>query len=282
MLNPGRTGDQPEVAARARVWQWKGDQMANLDVQSSAGAVQSGAGMTQWQRVGNIFVAPSKTFEDIKRGNRSWWLPFLISVIFTYVLFAGITMKIGWQQVAQNNMAMSPRQAERLEQLSPDQHARSMKLIGVFTEVVTAASPVFILVGACIISLILWGTINFGFGGKSTFPEIFAVNMYAFLPRIVLPMMATAAIFAGLAPESFNMSNMAATNAAYFLSVQDTNKALYALLSQIDIISIWVAVLLSIGIAKVAGKKSSAGFISVFGWWCLWILIRVLIAFVAS
>ena len=28
-------------------------------------------GLTQWQRVANTFTAPSKTFEDIKRGNRS-------------------------------------------------------------------------------------------------------------------------------------------------------------------------------------------------------------------
>lgn len=255
--------------------------MGNLGIQPDAGPVKA-AGLTQWQRTGNIFVAPSKTFGDIARGNCSWWLPYIILLVFTYILFAGITMKVGWQQVARNNMAMNPRQAQRLDQLTLEQRDHVVTIFGSVLEISLAASPVLILIGACLVSLLLWGTANFGFGGKATFPQIFAANMYAMLPRAIVPLMATIAIFAGLAPESFNMSNMAATNAAYFLSAQDTNRTLYALLSQIDIISIWVAVLLSIGIARVAGKNRSAGYISVFGWWALWVLVRVAFAFAAG
>lgn len=256
--------------------------MSNLDVQSGAGPAATQAGLTQWQRVGNVFSSPAKTFEDIKRGRTSWWLPFLISVVFSYVIFAGITMKIGWTQVAANNVAMNPKQAEKLEPLNAEQHARALKVAGVITEVITAASPVLILIIASLVSLLLWGTINFGFGGRATFGQIFAVNMYAVLPRIAVPILATTAIFAGLAPESFNLNNMAATNVAYFLPVQDTNKVVYALLSQVDIVGIWVAILLSVGIAKVAGKKSSAGFITVFGWWAVWTLILVGITYATS
>lgn len=256
--------------------------MSNLDVQMGAGPAQTSAGLTQWQRVGDTFVAPSKTFEDIKRGNRSWWLPFLISVLLTYVLFAAITMKVGWQQVATNNMAMNPKQAQRLENLTPEQRARGMKIAGIVTEVITAASPVAILIIASIVTLLLWGTINFVFGGKATFQQIFAVNMYAMLPKVLVPILASAAIFAGLAPESFNINNMAATNVAYFLSIQDTNRVLYTILSQIDIVAIWAAILLSIGIAKVAGKGRGAGFATVFGWWALWTFVVSLIAFATS
>lgn len=256
--------------------------MSNLDVQMGAGAAQTGAALTQWQRVGDAFVAPSKTFEDIKRGNRSWWLPFLISVVLSYVLFAAITMKIGWTQVATNNMAMNPKQAQRMENLTPEQRAQGMRIAGIITEVIMAASPVTILIIASLVSLILWGTINFVFGGKATFAQIFAVNMYAALPRIALPLLATAAIYAGLAPDSFNINNMAATNVAYFLSFQDTNRVLYTVLSQVDIVGLWVAILLSIGIAKVAGKNRSAGFITVFGWWAVVTFVIALFAFATS
>lgn len=256
--------------------------MSNLGFQPGAGPVQAGARLTQWQRAGNVFVAPSKTFDDIKRGNCSWWLPYLILLFFTYVLFAAVTMKVGWQQVAQNNIAMSPKQAQRMDQLNPTQRATAMKIAGTVTEIFLAASPVLILIGASLVSLLLWGTINFVFGGKSRYQEIFAANMYAMLPRAIVPLIATIAIFAGLAPEAFNISNMAGTNVAYFLSVQDTNKALYALLSQIDVLNIWAAVLLSIGIAKVAGKNRGAGYITVFGWWALWVLVRVALGFAAG
>ena len=71
--------------------------MSDLEVQSAAGAVP---GLSQWQRVTCTFSAPSKTFEDIQRGNRSWWLPFLIMILAGYVLFAAITLKVGWATVA--------------------------------------------------------------------------------------------------------------------------------------------------------------------------------------
>lgn len=241
-------------------------------------AAEAAPGLTQWERVSDTFFSPSKTFADIKRGNRSWWLPFVITVAFSYLLFAGVAMKVGWQQVAQNNLAMNAKQSERMSSLPPDQKDRAMKMIAVITEISVAASPVLILIFASLVSLILWGTINFGFGGKSTYGEVFAVNMYATLPLIFRPILGTAALFAGMAPESFNIQNAAATNPAYFLAYQDTNHALYTLLSQVDFLAIWVAILLSLGIARVAGKNKSAGFITVFGWWALVVIIRVGIA----
>jgi len=43
--------------------------MSDLELQSAA---EAAPGLSQWQRVSNTFSAPSKTFEDIKRGNKSW------------------------------------------------------------------------------------------------------------------------------------------------------------------------------------------------------------------
>ena len=72
--------------------------------------VQSGAaatGLSQWQRVANIFTAPSKTFEDIKRGNRSWWMPFVIMAIVGYI-FLLLSIKIGMQKVVENQIQLDP------------------------------------------------------------------------------------------------------------------------------------------------------------------------------
>jgi hypothetical protein len=61
--------------------------------------VVGGSGLSQWQRVADTFVAPQKTFDDIKRGNKSWWLPLIIGALFTYILFGAVVQKIGIQQV---------------------------------------------------------------------------------------------------------------------------------------------------------------------------------------
>jgi hypothetical protein len=124
----------------------------------------------------------------------------------------------------------------------------------------------------------LWATINFVFGGKATYSNLFVVWLYAGLPAIIKSLLGTVTIFAGTAPESFNIKNFSPTNAAAFLNPMDTNKALYALLSSLDVVTIWTLVLLAIGTATVAGVKRSSGYIAVFGWWAIFVVIGVGIA----
>jgi hypothetical protein len=52
----------------------------------------------------------------------------------------------------------------------------------------------------------------------------------------------------------------------------------YALASSLDIVSIWCMVLMSIGLAIVSGVKRSSGYIAVFGWWAIIVLVGVGIA----
>ena len=86
----------------------------------------------------------------------------------------------------------------------------------------------------------------------------------------------------GMAPDAFFLSNYAGTNIAYYLSFEDTNKALYNFLMQFDIANIWGAILLSIGIATVAGKKRGAGYATVCGWWAIWTAFRVIAGLLAG
>jgi hypothetical protein len=232
-------------------------------------------GLTQMQRVANTFSAPSKTFQDIKRGNRSWWMPYLIMIVISYIFFAAITTKIGWNQVAQNTIHMNQKQEEKLAQAPPAQREMTMKFTQYGMEGGFAASPILVLAGVAIFSLVLWGTINFVFGGKATFGSVFAVWMYASLPGIIKTLLGTIVIYAGMAPESFNMANFAPTSIGAFLNVQETNAAVYKLASALDFTTIWSMALLGIGIAIVAGVKRSSGYVAVFGWWAIITLVGV-------
>ncbi|HET7104879.1 MAG TPA: Yip1 family protein [Terracidiphilus sp.] len=239
-------------------------------------STQTAPGLSQWQRLSYAFTAPSRTFDDIRRGNKSWWLPFLVAILFIYIFFAVVSIKVGWPQVAENNIRASQKQAERMNEMPADQRARAMKIAAVITESIAFASPVLAIGGALLVSLLLWGTINFGFGGKATYKQVFAVYFYATLPALIKPLLGTLALLVGMAPEAFYLNNYAGTNIAYYLSFEDTNRALYALLTQFDFVNVWLAVLLSIGIATVAGKKRSAGYATVFGWWFIWTAITVI------
>lgn len=253
--------------------------MNELGVQPVAEATP---GLSQWQRVSNTFNAPSKTFEDIKCGNLSWWLPFLIMILIGYLLFAVVAARIGIAQVNENQVRLNPKQEERMAQATPEQREAGMKIAQAITKGIFIANPLLVLAGVAVLSLGLWGTINFVFGGKASYGSIYSVWMYASLPTLIKTLLGIVVIFAGATPESFNIKNFAPTNPGAFMNPMDTNKALYALASSLDVVTIWTLVLLSIGVATVAGVKRTSGYIAVFGWWAIFVLIGVGVAAVSS
>ncbi len=250
----------------------KGEFMSDMEVQPAA---EPTVGLSQWQRVADTFAAPSKTFEDIKRGNKSWWMPLLIMAVVGYILFAVIYSMIGMQQVVDNQIRLDPKATERMAQATPEQREMGAKISLYITEGVFIASPVMLMLVAAVVSVVLMGTINFVFGGKATFGSVFAVWFYAMLPSIFKSLLGVVVILAGMAPESFNIKNFAPTNLGAFLDPVETNKALYALATSMDAITIWTLVLMSMGIATVAGVKRGSGYIAVFGWWAVIVLLGV-------
>jgi hypothetical protein len=242
---------------------------AIMNDQAVQPATDVAPGLTQTQRVINTFTAPSKTFADIKAGHKSWWLPFVIMSIVGYILFAAVYTKIGMKTVSDNQVRMDPKAEERMSQMPADQRATAEKISAAITEGVFIGSPALVLLVVALGSLVLWGTINFGFGGKATYGGVFAVWMFASLPSVIKTLLGVIVIYAGTAPESFNIKNFAPTNIGAFLSPMDTNKALYSLASSIDLITIWSLVLTAIGVAIVTGVKRSSGYIAVFGWWAI-------------
>jgi hypothetical protein len=247
--------------------------MSDPEIQSVATAESTG--LSQIERVTNVFTAPSKTFEDIKRGNKSWWMPFLIVSIVGYILFAAIYTKVGMQQVVDNQIRMDPKAEERMAKIPADQQAVANKISLGITQGIFIATPAIVLLVGAVISLVMWPTINFVFAGKATYGSVFAVWVFSTLPSIVKTLLGTAVIFAGVAPESFNIKNFAPTNLGAFMNPMEANKALYTLATSLDLVSIWSMVVFGIGLAIVAGVKRNSGYIAVFGWWIITVLVSV-------
>ena len=232
-------------------------------------------GLSQWQRVANTFTAPSKTFEDIKRGNRSWWLPLILISVVSYLFFAVVATQIGMKQVAENQMQLNPQQEERMAQMTPAQREMGARISLYITEGIFTGAPLLTLAILALGSLGLMGTINFGFGGRAKFGSIFCVWFYATLPSIIKTLLGIVVIYAGVAPESFNIKNFAPTNIGAFLNPAETNAVLYSFATSLDFIQIWSMILLAIGTATVAGVKRGSGYIAVFGWWVIFLLFGV-------
>lgn len=232
-------------------------------------ATEATTGLSQWERVSDTFTAPSKTFGDIKNGHRSWWLPFVIVLLAGGFLFTAITKQVTWKTVYDNQQRAMPEYAKRMmENMPPEQRAAQEARGPITQEITWALSPLGLLLMNLVAALVLWPTINFGFGGKAAFGSVLAVTMYATL--VLWPirlLLGGIALFAGATPEAFNISNVAGTNLGYYMAQQ--SGPLFTLAVALDPLVIWNLILTGMGLAIVAGVKRGSGYIAVFGWWVL-------------
>jgi hypothetical protein len=240
----------------------------------------SGAPLSQVERVVDTFIAPSKTFTDILR-SQSWWLPFLLGILVGYGYLFTLQKQVGWETVASNAIKQDPKATERLANASPEQVAQAQTFTIAAIKYTFYATPVLVLFIAAVAALVLWGTINFVFGGQATFGRVFAVWLYGTLPLLIVSILTIITLFAGLDKEAFNINNPVGTNPGFYLGT-DTPQWLLKLATSIDVIWLWALFLVGIGLAIVAKVKKSSGLIAVFGWWALILVIKVAYAAVTG
>ena len=230
------------------------------------------AGLSEVERVVNTFVAPSKTFTDILR-SASWWLPFLILLVVTFADAWVIERQVGFTRVSENQIHLSPKQEEQFNQLPEDQKAARLALSAKITRYTTYGSFVFVLIFVAIASLLYWASFNFGFGARTTFKQMFAIHMYAGLPRLLVGLLTMVTLWFGSNQESFDIRNPVGTNLGYYFP--DAAPWLKVFLSFFDIIGLWTLVLLILGtsiVAKVSKGKAAA---VIVGWWLVGMIVLV-------
>jgi hypothetical protein len=228
------------------------------------------AAMSQGARIVNTFIAPSKTFTDLRR-SASWWAPFLLTVIVSTLFVYTVSQKIGFRKVAENQLQMSPKQAAQLDNLAPEVREQQMEKRAVATKFISYIVPVFILLIWLIIAAVLFGTFKFAAGADVSFKVAFAIVVFAGLPNLLKSVLAMLSVVAGMSPESFSFQNPLATNPGYFMNPAG-NVFLYSVASGIDVFMIWTLVLTAIGFTCVSKVKSGTAYAIVFGWWAVFTL----------
>lgn len=242
-----------------------------MDAATAPTQVNQGPLLSQPSRIVNTFIDPVKTFTDINRGS-AWLLAFLLSVIISYGFVAAVATKVGFAQANENEMKLSPKQMERIEQLPPADRDRAMQMGTNITKWISYLYPIAAFVGIVLTAAILMLVFNFGMGGSVTFGKAIAVVVYAQLVLAVKGLLVAISLFAGKDPENFTFSNPLASNLGYFIDL-NAHPALYRFGSSMDVFMIWYVVLLGIGFACVSGKvKRSTGVMAVTGLWLLWVL----------
>jgi len=225
------------------------------------------APLSQAARIINTFIAPSKTFTDLRR-SAAWWAPFLLMTIVSVIFVYTAGQKIGFRKIMENQMQTQPKAQARLEALPADQRERQMEGGAKFTQVFSYCFPILTLIIWLIIATALFATFKVAAGADVSFGVSLAIVIYAALPLMLKTILAIISVLAGLNPDSFSFQNPAATNPGYFMNPADGVFA-YGLATALDIFMIWTLVLTAIGFTCVSKVKKGTSFAIVFGWWAL-------------
>ena len=236
-----------------------------------AAAPQTAApALSDTQRILNTFIAPSKTFSDLRRNSR-WWVPWIVLAIASVVFMVVIEQKVGFDQIAHTMTANSSRAAQ-MEQLPPDQRAQRYESMAKFTRILAYASPLTTLLVYLIIAAVLMGTFRFGAGADVGYKTSLAIVIYGSLPFVISALLGILSLSAGANPGSFNLNNPVASNPAYFMDMAG-NKFFYTLASALDVFTIWSIVLMAIGFARNSKLRAGTCFTVIASWYLLWKLL---------
>lgn len=241
-------------------------------------------GLSEPARLINTFVAPRKTFEDVRR-KPAWFAPWLISAVVSLIFAAVAVQKLDLAQLVRQGIEHSSMAQRRMEQLTPEQRERGIALQTTITKVTFFLSPVFLLVLGIVVGAILMGVFNFGFGADVSFRHALAITFYSLLPGVISAVLLIIAILVSSDPNSidFASGNPIATSPAFFMD-WNGNKFLYSLASRLDVIQIWEIVLLGLGFAVVSssGRRKLAPSTAIATIFAIYFAIALVRAGIAS
>ncbi len=236
------------------------------------------AAISPFGRIFGMFFAPKATFEDIVR-TPSWILPVILTLVFGLVTAVALNQRINWRQFMTQQIERNPRSAQMTPEQKEQQIEVGAKYAPYTSYIFGVLAPVIVVL---VVALFMLGAYNLLGGANVNFKTSLAIVSHAYVPNFLFTLLFLVVLFIK-PPGDMDMNNPLATNVASFLP-DSIPKWLEALCKNIDIFSIWILILISIGFAaanpkKLKGAKSLTIAASMLA---LYVLLRVGIAFIFS
>jgi hypothetical protein len=235
--------------------------------------------MSEAATLGNIFIEPGNTFEDLRRKPR-----FLLAglvIIFAITAFNTIFIqKVGFERLVRERLESNERvqqmPADQKEKLIEQQSGSIAKGFGY------GAVPIVFVIIFLLGGLIYWLGANL-MGGTAKFSQGLAVWIYSSLPPTVIFVIANLIVLMLKSVDEIDLARaqngLVQANPSMFIDAK-AMPALAAALSAFDLFAIWGWVLAAIGLQKIAKISSGSawGIVLILG--LIGVAVKVVIALV--
>jgi Yip1 domain len=213
--------------------------------------------MSELATLGNIFIEPGRTFEDLRRKPRFVWA-LLITILLTTVYAFSFYYKVGdegFKRFAVEQIDKSPQAAN----MNAEQKDNAIKLQLTIMNGVRYALPIFIIIGVAIGGLIYW-LAGKAFGGSGNYLHGVSTWVYSSFPPTIIAIVANMIILAFKSVDEIDIATsqrgLIQANPGMFLDGKSM-PVLATLISVLDLFAIWGWILASIGLQKT--NKISSG-----------------------
>lgn len=215
--------------------------------------------MSEVATLGNIFIEPGNTFEDLKRKPR-FIIAGLILCILSGVFMIAFQAKIGedrYKTFFAEQIEKNPQAAA----LSPEQKQTQIDISYTVTKVVSYALPVIIIIIFLIGGFLYWIGVK-AMGGTMTFLQGVSVWIYSSFPPGIVSVVANFIVLIFKSPDEIDIAasqrGLIQSNPSYFINGKEM-PVLATLLSTFDFFLIWGLILAAIGLHKTGRiSKGSA------------------------
>ncbi|MGA9769083.1 MAG: Yip1 family protein [Blastocatellia bacterium] len=233
------------------------------------------------QRLIGIIFSPGPTFEDINR-KPTWLAPILISMVLVVVgtVCFNLMAKPDWdrifrtqikKQMEKSGQSMTAEQIDQRVELSK-------KIVPLFPVIAAVSVPIVYIVVAGILAL---GMMLIQ--AQATFKKILSVVGWSWTGTALVQTIV--GIIAMLVQDQETLNNIDPTqgvnivpsNLGAFLP-EGTSGAMMAFATSIDIFSIWYLILLSMGLAAIAGSRritAKKTGMMVLGFFVVFVIIKI-------
>jgi hypothetical protein len=196
-----------------------------------------------WEDFVDIFTNPSAVFERRREGQFGMALLILavLTGILAFALHNGLAPVMDAVIAKQQAAALAKNPALTADQLS--------SMTGVMEKMSKFGAIIFVPIAAVIGAALIWIIGKF-LDARMAFAAAMMISVYSGVPRIIQTVV-TALQGLFMAQESITSANSVSIGPARFLP-DSGNAVLGAVLGSLDVFSIWIYVLIAIGIAVVA------------------------------
>lgn len=229
--------------------------------------------MSEAATLGNIFISPGETFEDLRRKPR-FVLAILLMMIITGLFSFSFTQKMGearMKSFALEQMEKNPQMAS----MSPEQKERAVETNQKIAGFTNYLIPVFLLIFFAIGGLIYW-LAGKAMGGSGSYFHGLSTWVYSSLPPTLIAMLANFLILFLKSADEIDIATsqrgLVHANPSFFVDGK-SSPVLATLLGAIDFFQIWGWILAAIGLQKVMKLSQTSA------WAIVLILALVSLAF---